>query len=62
MKKFDTLLIREMIRGAARSYNDCHPDRPATTAIIEGITKRAARMIYREVVKRVPEVKDAGVV
>lgn len=62
MKKFDTLLIREIIRGAAKSYNDCHPENPASVEVIEGITKRAARMLYREVVKRVPEIKDAGVV
>lgn len=62
MKKFDTLLIREIMRGAAKSYNDAHPDNQASVEIIEGITKRAARAVYREVVKRVPEVKNAGVV
>ena len=53
MQKFDSLLIREMIRGAAKSYNDAHPDRAVSAESVEGIAKRASRMIYKELKKRV---------
>ena len=52
MRKFDTALIRDMIRGSAKSYNDAHLDRKMTVEMIEGISKRASRMIYKEFKKR----------